>query len=110
MQPGGRGPAERGYFAGAPQKALVLLRQRIDALRQPLNRASRTAPDLQSRRLPSSIPAFVGQIGNQRPSGAGPTSPLKNSTAALPFQQIPWFDEIQQVEMQLGENLVRHFQ
>jgi hypothetical protein len=35
---------------------------------------------------------------------------LKNSTAALPFQQFPWFDEIEQVEMQLGKNLVRHFQ
>jgi hypothetical protein len=35
---------------------------------------------------------------------------LKNSTAALPFQQLPWFDEIQQVKMQLGNNLIRHFQ
>ena len=41
--------------------------------------------------------------------GAAAFAPLKYSTAALPFEQFPWFDEIQQVEMQLDNNLVRHF-
>jgi len=49
------------------------LRQRINAPCQPLEPSVPgllpTSQPAQSRRLPSSIPAFVGQIGNQRPIG-----------------------------------------
>src|ERR1035437_2713479 len=70
VQAGGRVSAELSYFAGVPQKVLVLLRQRIDALRQPLEPS---IPDLiptgqpaQSRRLPSSIPAFCSPACHRR--------------------------------------------
>jgi hypothetical protein len=71
-----------------------------------LNRASRTCSRLANRlNLDASSPPFqhtadvVGQIGNLRPIGNRPPPPLKNSTPPLPFQQFPWFDEIQQVEV-----------
>jgi hypothetical protein len=64
---------------------------------------------VRASRLPFQHTAkLVGQVRNRRHRWA--SAPIKRSPAALPLQQFPWFDEIHQVEMQSGQDMVRHLQ